>query len=316
MNLVKAAVPVFLVVFLAGCNSKFTSPSAPSSISSTSSNGLIPVDTPEGQIGWSPYIVVHDDGSAINGYETALKLLKSRGMVRGVRLSIGVNPNRVTQMIKSLDIEVFGSIPNERLFDSNIEQTMDMYISFNPGVQIIQIGNEVSTINKSAGFSNMPIEDYMKAFLKIYDHVQSKYPHLTLVTQSTFGAGSYGADELRKMSELGLKPDRISPQKVVVALNVYTDSALVNYASAINRYLGGKYRIWVTETGISDPARQIYHVGSFYHRLASSLGAERIYWYALWGGNVPPESGYSLIFNPGSSTPTYSPLLKALTGTE
>ena len=315
MKKLKSLLPLLGILFLVTCNSKFFSPTSPSNTSAYQ-NGLIPVDASEKQIQWSPYIVVHADESATNGYETALKLLKSRGLIKGVRSSIEIGSNRVTQMIKSLDIEVFGSIRNERLFDSNIEQMMDMYISFNPGIQIIQIGNEVSTINESAGFSNMPIEDYMKVFLKIYDYVQSKYPYLILVTQSTFGAGSYGADELRKMSELGLKPDRISPQKVIVALNVYTDSALVNYASAINRYLGGKYRIWVTETGISDPSRHISHVNSFYHRLASSLGAERIYWYALWGGNVPPESGYSLIFNPGSSTPTYSPLLKALTGTE
>ena len=140
-----------------------------------------------------------------------------------------------------------------------------------------------------------------------------------LMTQSTFGSGFYGSNELKKMVELGLKPNILSPQRVIVAMNIYSDDALSEYVSARNQYLDdpnqGGYRIWVMETGSSNPNEQIDHVKSFYPRLTSALGAERIYWYVLWGGSIGPDTGYSLILN--SSDPnqmTYSPLFKALAG--
>ncbi len=304
MRFLRVNLLVSVLVILSGCNSRFFSPVEPSEVNNTDS-GLILVDTPEGQIQWSPYIVVHSDGGAVEGYRKALTLLKSRGMVRGVRVGLSGYRDTVVQMISSLGIEMVGIIPNESLFDLNPEAMIDRYISAYPDIRIFQIGNEVTTINQA---QKMTIEQYMDIFKKIYDHTST-----TLMTQSTFGSGFYGSNELKRMVELGLKPNILSPQRVIVGINVYSDYTLSEYVSARVQYLDdhnqGGYRIWVMETGSSNPTEQIAHVRSFYPRLASALGAERIYWYALWAGD------YSLITNPQDpNRMTYSPLFKALAG--
>ena len=299
-----------------GCNSRFFSPTAPTL---TADSGLITVNTPEGQIGWSPYIVVHSDGGAVEGYRKALTLLKSRGMVRGVRVGLSGYGDTGVQMISSLGIEMVGIVPNESLFDSNLEAMIDRYVSSYPDIKVFQIGNEVTTINQTQGLPKMTIEQYMDVFKKIYNHVRSNPSPVMLMTQSTFGSGFYGSDELKKMVELGLKPNILSPQRVIVGINVYSDDALGEYVSTRNQYLDdpkqGGYRVWVMETGSPNPSEHISHVRSFYSRLASALGAERIYWYVLWGGDTGPDVGFSLISNPyDTNRMTYSPLFKALAG--
>jgi hypothetical protein len=57
------------------------------------------------------------------------------------------------------------------------------------------------------------------------------------------------------------------------------------------------YRIWVTETGVPDPAGEITYVTLTYPQLTGLLHADRIYWYALWAGDVGGDSDYSLIKN-------------------
>ena len=315
MRFLKVILPVISLTVFYGCNSRFFSAIAPSGTDDGDSP-LISVDTPEGQIGWSPYIVIHSDGGAIEGYRKALMDLKSRGMVRGARVGLSGYRDSIVQMISSLGIEMVGIVGNEELFNPNPEAMIDRYISGFPEIRVFQIGNEITTINPS---QKMTIEQYMDVFKKIYNHVQLNYPSITLMTQSTFGSGSYGSDELKRMVELGLKPDIISPRRVIVGVNIYSDNALNDYISVRNQYLDspnqGGYRVWVMETGSSNPADQIAHVKSFYHRLTSALGAERIYWYVLWNGDSGPEVGYGLIVNPRNpSIMTYSPLFKVLTG--
>ena len=306
---------------LSGCNSKFFSPTAPSVTSekgSVGKDGLISVDTPEGQIRWSPYIVVQPDGGAVEGYRKALTEMKARGNVRGVRIPLNPFRDLVVQLVSSLGIEITGIIPNEELLGPNPEAMMDRYISIYPDIKILQIGNEVSTL---PGTETMTVEQYMNVFKKIYSHVQLRHPSVILMTQSTFGAGFYGSNELRKMVELGLKPDTISPQRVIVGVNVYTDDALSEYVSTRNQYLDtsrGGYRIWVMECGHSVLSEHISKVKSFYPRLTSALGAERIYWYVLWGGDVgATDANFGLIQNPRDpSRMIYSPLGKALAGVQ
>lgn len=316
MNFGKAVIFTSLILFLSNCNSQLLSPNAPSLLSES---GLLSVDTPEGQIGWSPFIVVHSDGGALDGYKKALTLLKSRDMIRGVRFGLSGYRDTGAQIINELGIEIVGIVPNESLFDPSPETMMDRYISGYPYIRVFQIGNEVTTINQTHGLAKMTIEQYMDVFMKIYNHVQLGSLPVTLMTQSTFGSGFYGSNELKKMVELGLKPNILSPQRVIVGINVYSDDALNEYVSTRNQYLGdpnqGGYRIWVMETGSSNFTEQIAHVRSTYPRLTSALGAERIYWYVLWGSNMGPDRGYSLILNPyDPNRMTYSPLFKALAG--
>lgn len=315
MRFCKVILSLAVLVIFSGCNSRLFSAIGPSEINDGSS-GLIAVDTPEGQIGWSPWIVVHSDGSAVEGYRKALLELKSKGMVRGARVGLSGYRDTMVQMINSLGIEMVGIVPNESLFDSSPKAVIGRYISAYPEIKVFQIGNEVTTINQLHGLPRMTIEEYMDVFKKIYD--QSP-PSVALITQSTFGSGDYGSNELKRMVELGLKPNIFSPQRVIVGINIYSDNALSEYISTRNRYLGnpdqGGYRVWVMETGSSNPSEQIHHVSSFYPRLASPLGAERIYWYVLWNGDIGPDLGYGLIINPRDpNRMTYSPLFKALAG--
>ncbi len=311
MGSVKVATLTFLMLFLVACNVRFFSPSSPSP---TSDSGLILVDTPEGQVGWSPYIVVQPDGGATEGYRKALTALAARGNVRGVRLGLSNYREPNSQMISSLGIEIsIGGIPNESLFDPNPEAMIDRYISLYPEVRVFQLGNEVTTINSSLGLPKMTIEQYMEIFKRIYNHTS-----VVLMTQSTFGSGFYGSNELKRMVELGLTPNTLSPQRVIVGINIYSEDALNEYVSTRNQYLGdskhGGYRVWVTETGSSSSAEQIAHVGSFSPRLTNALSAERIYWYVLWDGDALGED-YGLIRNAHDpANMTYSPLFKALAG--
>jgi hypothetical protein len=66
------------------------------------------------------------------------------------------------------------------------------------------------------------------------------------------------------------------------------------------------------ETGVADQARHIMHVTDMYPRL-QALGAERIYWYALWAGDTGVDSEFSLIKNPLTPAFIASPLFAALT---
>lgn len=311
-----------------GCNSRFFSPTGPSATSENGQigqDGLIGVDTPEGQIRWSPYLVVQPDAGAVEGYRKVLTEMKARGNVRGVRIPLNSFRDPVVQMVSSLGLEMTGVISNEDLFDPNPQTMIDRYISIFPDMKVLQIGNEVSTL---PGTETMTVEQYMDVFKKIYSHVQLKHPSIILMTQSTFGShgsrsygglGSYGSNELKRMVELGLKPDILSPQRVIVGINVYTDDALSDYVSTRNQYLStgrGGYRIWVMECGHSDPSGHISKVKDFYPRMANSLSAERIYWYVAWGGDAgATDAGYSLIQNPRDpNRMTYSPLGKALAG--
>lgn len=320
MRFCKVFLSLAIFLFFSGCNSRFFSAiGGPSGINDGSS-GLIAVDTPEGQIGWSPFMVVHSDGGAVDGYKKALTELKSKGMVRGVRVGLSGYRDSIVQMINSLGIEMVGIVPNASLFDPSPEAMISRYISAYPEIKVFQIGNEITTINQLHGLPRMTIEQYMDVFRKIYDYVQMSSSSVMLITQSTFGSGSYGSNELKRMVELGLKPNILSPRRVIVGINVYTNDALNDYISTRNQYLGdsnqgGGYRVWVMETGSSNPSEQIAHVRLFYPSLASPLGAERIYWYVLWDSDKGPDLGYGLIQNPhDSNRMSYSPLFKVLAG--
>jgi hypothetical protein len=57
------------------------------------------------------------------------------------------------------------------------------------------------------------------------------------------------------------------------------------------------FRIWVTETGETDPVGEVSYVTITYPQLHDVLRADRIYWYALWAGDAGGDSDYSLIKN-------------------
>ena len=276
------------------------------SCNSISSNPLTPTDSTALVLqSWSPYIVVHVTGEAFDAYKESISLLGGRGTMKGMRIGIlDKNTSRkdhVFLLLESLGVEILAIVDNETLFDPKIEGRIDEIVRTYPDIRLLQIGNEITTLPYSR---NMSIEEYMKVFMRVYHHTTKMYPHITLLTQSPAGSGSNGAVELEKMSELGLKD--LSPQKVIVAINVYSDFSSGNYAGAISRVLRN-FRIWITETGIANPLLHIDYVLSGYSLYRNQLRAERIYWYAMWAGEISDDKDFGLIRNPKPNFPYYTP---------
>lgn len=259
---------------------------------------------------WSPYIGIHASGEAYEAYQTAIPLLRDKGSMVGARVEIvpfdGLN-NMTIKMIGSLGIELVGLINNEYVFDPNVEQRIDEIYAAYPEITCFQVGNEVTN------FTSMTLPEYMVALRRVYDHTQNHYPSKMLITQSTYGTGDIGSRELEEMVNLGLR--EMSPQKLIVGINVYSDYALVGYSDKIRKHLSG-YRIWVMETGSDIPSHDVQFVQSFYPQLRTSLRAERIYWYVMWGGDNGPDAGYGLISNVLNPPLIYSQLFKKLAGLE
>jgi len=286
----------------AGCNSRFFSPTAPSGTSG---------------LPWSSFIGIHASGEAHEAYQTVIPILRDRGNMVGARVGLTASEgiNGTIKMIGSLGIELVGIIDNEYLLDPDIEARIDEIYAAYPEITYFQVGNEVT--NPNINSATMSVVHYMVALRRVYDHTQSRYTDKMLITQSPRGTGDYSR-ELEEMVSLGLR--EMSPQKLIIGINVYSDYALVGYSDKIRKYLSG-YRIWVMETGNSDPSQQVQFVQNFYPQLRTSLRAERIYWYVMWAGDddihMPgSESGFNLISNVLNPPLIYSPLFNKLAGVE
>ena len=286
----------------AGCNSRFFSPTAPSGTSG---------------LPWSPFIGIHASGEAHEAYQTVIPILRDRGNMVGARVGLTAREgiNGTIKMIGSLGIELVGIIDNEYLLDPDIEARIDEIYAAYPEITYFQVGNEVT--NPNINSATMSVVHYMVALRRVYEHTQMHHFGKMLITQSPRGTGDYSR-ELEEMVDLGLR--EMSPQKLIVGINVYSDYALVGYSDRIRKHLSG-YRIWVMETGSSDPSQQVQFVQNFYPQLRTSLRAERIYWYVMWAGDddihMPgSESGFNLISNVLNPPLTYSPLFKKLAGWE
>lgn len=294
------------------------SPSAPSPTYNGTKNGLATNDVNLDM--WSPYLVVHATGEALQLYQKVIPELITRESLRGVRIEIVKDehrnvPNSVNQWIASSVPDVLWILDNYYLFELNIEGVIDQVIKWYPSIRYLQIGNEITTILPRNG-PQITIENYMNVLKRIYVYVEKRYPQIILVTQSTFGSGGQGSLELEKMKELGL--EKMSPERLIIGVNVYSTSTARQNSYVLNRIWGTcptdfnpnkkcKFRVWVTESGINDPSRHIGFVQQVYPYLRSVLRVERIYWYVLY-----EESGHKLAGLDGWT----SPLFNALTATQ
>ncbi len=283
-----------LLLCLSGCGTSLTGPS--------SASGLP----------WSPYIGIHTNPQAMPGYRVALTSLQEHNALRGIRIrTSSFEPTwGMTELAKSLGLEIVGIVPNEELFEDDVEGMMDRVIQRHyPDVTIFQIGNELTTIIPRTQ-AQLPIEAYMMKLKRIYRHVRETYPDIILITQSTVSM-TYGAKELRQMAKLGLQ--EMSPEYLIIGINMYNNVALNEVATIRNQYLTG-YRVWVMEAGINNPQKQVKFVQDFYPRIFNILGAERIYWYVLWEGDDGSFSGSNLIWHPFTPNILTSALFNTLTG--
>lgn len=293
-------------VLLLGCSDFRFSPISPTRLGEGSQN--VP--------NWSPYINIQPTGEARAAYKEAIGALQDEGAIKGARVefvrSHGFR-NDTVEMVSSMGIEVLGIVDNYYLtYDAPvIERVIDDIVRAYPEIRYLQIGNEITTIIPKHD-PQISIEEYMAIFKRIYDYVEYNHPKIMLLTQSTLGSGDYGANELEKMAKLGLKD--MSPDRVIVAMNVYSANAANKYAGVINGPLR-KFRVWITESGIKDPSKHISYVEFEYLRLKNLLRAERIYWYVMWGSDSGVDTDFSLIKGiegPERPATWQSPLFKKL----
>lgn len=239
---------------------------------------------------WSPYIVIHAPREALRVYEEAVSLLIRRDNLKGARVGIvkGEGLNVVIRSIGAMGVELLGIVDNYYLIEDSrrIEETMDNIIRTYPEIRYFQIGNEITTILPNSPRINM--KEYMSVFSRIYYHVVSNYPHITLLTHSTTGLRSRGARELEEMASFGLA--NMDPARVIIGINVYSIAG--NRPNVLNTSLRS-FRVWITETGINNQNEHLLFFRDIYPRLKSIFRAERIYWYTLYANTG--DKGFSLI---------------------
>ncbi|MBI2674463.1 MAG: hypothetical protein HYX22_01875 [Candidatus Yanofskybacteria bacterium] len=293
-----------LAGFAASCNN-FSVPTSNSPIP-LNADGSAGIKSPP----WSPYIVIHPDQSAFPGYEKAIKLLQSKGMLKGARIEVSTDGGAVStvNLVSRLGVEVVGLVSNSELFRPDIENMIDQIVWMYPSASYLQIGNELTTIIPKDQFQ-MSLEQYMVVFKRVFDYVQLRHPRLKLITQSTLGSGEKGPEDLRAMINLGL--NKFPRESVFVGINFY-DGEMNAYSSIITNDLN--LRVFVMESGIENWSQHIGYVQVRYPETATKLRAERIYWYALLDG-IGVYTDHSLIKDPQDVLKmTMSPLMKSLTG--
>jgi predicted CxxxxCH...CXXCH cytochrome family protein len=257
---------------------------------------------------WSPHVVLQPDSNALRGHGRALAQLVSHAAIESVRISLTTDGSAAptVHMASALGVQVIGIINNADLRARDLSLMFDWYADAYPEVRVFQVGNEVTTATP-----RMSVDEYVAALTKISSHVRDRYPTVTLISEAAFGSGGIGAADVAAMAPR-LMAAGIGPEQIIIGINVYTDRALTAYAGTLTGALS-RYRIWVTETGVPDQARQISWVENVYPALRTSLRAERIYWYALWAGDSGPDRLYSLIQGPTTRRLAAGPLFQLLT---
>jgi hypothetical protein len=221
---------------------------------------------------WSPYVVIQPDEGALAGYREALPRLTSRGALTGARIGLFADGRSTTtvNLAASFGLDIVGIVDNADLFAPDVEGTFDRYRAAYPQVKTFQIGNEITTLPSAP----MSIDQYIDVFVRVYARVVSRYPDVTLVSQATFGAGKGGSADLAAEAA-AFNARGVSGTRVVLGVNVYTETALAAYAIVMPT-IPSSFRIWVTETGETDPAGEVSYVTITYPQLHDVLRADRI----------------------------------------
>lgn len=263
---------------------------------------------------WAPCVVVQSPGgTAFNTQMNAAIKLHRAGKMSWIRLNTFLDGSGVEYHLEArrMGLRIFSIIALKDLESAGWESAFDRLYAMYPS-DLWEIAGEISNPDPNVNPVTISPDYYMSKFSNLYAYVKSRYPGVTLTSAPTYGTGMNGASELEAFFKLGLLD-----MDVVIALNVYSNPALSSYATVIDRYaarLAGK-RIWVTETGSSNPDNHIAWVQEFYPRLINSVHPEMICWYALWGGaGAASDNGFGLLDQVESGQAIERPLFAALVG--
>ena len=290
------------VLFLyAGCE-RLTSPASPTGAALTG----------QSTNAWSPCAVVHNPGGTpFTAQMDALRKLQRAGKVLWIRLDAHLDGSGVEYQLEArrIGLKTMSTIALSDLESAGWESAFDRLYATYP-TDIWEIGLEISNPDSSVNPVAVTPTYYMSKFSSLYNYVKSRYPGVRLASAPTYGTGTSGATELETFFKLGLLD-----MDVVITLNVYSHPALSSYATVLDKYAArlGSKRVWVTETGSSNPSNQIAWVQEFYPRLSNVVRPEMICWYALWGGDGG-DNGFGLLDQVDSGSVVERPLFRALAG--
>jgi len=302
MPIRRALIVGLSILLYSGCQLTQTS-TAPSPLSASV--------TSQNTNAWSPCLVVQSPaGTPFRVQMDASATLQRAGKMTWIRLNARLDSTGLEYNLQArqLGMKIFSIVHLDDLEAVGWQTAFDRLYATYP-TDIWEIGNEIS--NPSINRVPMTPDTYMSRFKALADYVRSRYPGVTLASAATVGTGNSGSSELEQFFKLGLLD-----MDAVVSINVYSNAALSGYATVIDQYaarLAGK-RIWVTETGSSNPDNQLAWVQQFYPVLANAVHPEMICWYALWGGDGGSDNGFGLLDRVETGSTIQRALFKALAG--
>jgi hypothetical protein len=263
---------------------------------------------------WAPCVVVQSPGGPpFTVQMEAARTLQRAGRMTWIRLNTHLDGSGLEYHAEArrMGLKILSILHLEDLERAGWEAAFDRLYASYPS-DIWEIAGEISNPDPNVNPITVTPDYYMSKFKSLYNHVRARYPGAMLMNAPTYGSGTNGSAELEEFFKLGLLE-----MDTVVAINVYSNPALSSYATVIDRYaarLAGK-RIWVTETGSSNPDNHIAWVQEFYPRLLNTVHPEMICWYAMWGGDgAGTDNGFGLLDRVEGGHALERPLFKALTG--
>src|SRR5262245_10554684 len=263
---------------------------------------------------WAPCLVVQSPGGrAFNIQMEAVRTLQRAGKMTWIRLNTHLDSRGLEYHLEArrMGLKIFSIVHLEDLERAGWVTAFDRLYATYPS-DLWEIAGEISNGDPNVNRVTVTPEYYMSHFKNLYGYVKTTYPGVTLTSAPTFGTGNGGSAELEQFFKLGLLE-----MDAVVAINVYSNAALSSYATVMGKYaarLAGK-RIWVTETGSSNPDNHIAWIQEFYPRLINTLHPEMICWYALWGGDgAGGDNGFGLLDRVESGDPIERSLFTTLAG--
>jgi hypothetical protein len=243
----------------------------------------------------------------------AVRKLQQAGKMSWIRLNTFLDGRGLEYHLEArrMGLNIFSIVHMNDLESVGWEAAFDRLYATYPS-DMWEIASEISNPDPSVNPFTVTPEYYMSKLKNLYAYVRSRYPTVVLTSAPPYGSGGTGAPELEEFIKLGLLD-----MDIVVAVNVYSNHALSRFATVFDRYadrLAGK-RIWVTETGSSNPDNHIAWVQEFYPRLVNTVHPEMICWYAMWGGDGPEtDNGFGLLDQVLGPRAVERPLFKALVG--
>jgi hypothetical protein len=261
---------------------------------------------------WAPCVVVQSPGgTAFTTQMDEVSKLQRAGKMSWIRLNTHLDGSGLEYHLaaRRMGLRILSIVALKDLESAGWESAFDRLYATYPS-DMWEIADEITNPDPNINPVTVTPDYYMAQLSSLYTYVTSRYPGVTLTSAPTFGTGTSGASELEEFFKRGLLD-----LDVVVALNVYSNPALSSYATVIDKYaarLAGK-RIWVTETGSSNPANHIAWVQEFYPRLINAVHPEMVCWYDLWGGaGAASDNGFGLLDQVETGHAVERPLFTAL----